>query len=237
MIRTYKESVEYWKQAPIDTSGYTSDDIGWSDQYILQNILNLRSSELKSQASNKGIHNQNYQTLSCVELEEVKQVDLDLPSNDCYVLRSIEPLPRTIDIQSVVSIDGNINFTYVEWSKIKFKKLSRSSAIRNSLFYSIKDEGDGEYLYVYNHNFLKSISLTAAFEDPYSAITFPICGKVDNTKLCNPWTSDIKIDRDSFDRIITSSWSKLLQVRSFASPDRRNDDSDQISDQVNSKPQ
>ena len=138
-------------------------------------------------------------------------------------LKSTTVLPRIIDLQSVVSINGSINFNPVEWSKYKYKKNTRTKSNLNKKYYTTRDDGDGTYLYVLNDDFLKAISLTAIFDNPYEAVSYAKCGELNVNAICNPWMTDIKTDRDIFDSIVKASWQTLLQVRNNADADIHND--------------
>ena len=45
-LRSYRDSVEYWKHVAIDLSGYQSDDSPWSDRAILVSLLDARTAEM-----------------------------------------------------------------------------------------------------------------------------------------------------------------------------------------------
>lgn len=224
MAKSYEKAVDDFRHPPMDASGYDSDDNGWSDQAILERLLDERSSEFSRLiATKKDIPSENFQTLSYVELEEVNAVDLGIVSNGCYVMKSVNPLPRSIKVESLTTLDGGQNISPVKWTEFRFKKASRNRKTRDSRFYAIKDTGDGEYLYVYNESFLKAITMTALFENPYEAIIFPTNNGVDNYALCNPWKTDIKTDRNTYDKVLKLAWSVLPQLRSNAPVDTIND--------------
>ena len=227
MGKSYKQAVNDFKQHLVSNSGYQTDDSGWTDYAIIEHILTERSAEFyRIKDSKKDIASENYQTLPFVELQEVDAVDLGIQTNGCYVMKSINPLPRTIAIESLTTIDGGQSISKVKWSEFRFKQSSRNRKTRESRFFAIKDEGDGEYLYVYNENFLKAVTLTALFEDPYQALIFPTNKGIDKYALCNPWKTDIKIDRQVYDRVLKLSWSVLPQLKANAPVDTINDSSD-----------
>lgn len=211
---TYRKAVEFYKHPPLDISGFNSDDIGWSDQMILDYILDVRAGELKRRAEKGKVDKHNVQTLPCIELEEVDLVDCPCaPPTGCMWLRSTSELPRLIKTISVTSIDGNINFNSVDWTKFKYKTTSRIKSTQDKKYYTTKDTGKGTYLYILNDSFLKAVSLSGVFEDPYQAVSYPKCGEVDKEVFCNPWDTDIKTDRGLFDIIMRTVWQILPAIR------------------------
>lgn len=227
-IRTYRDTVEYYKHPPMDVSGYESDDLGWADLMIIQHILDVRTTELKRQDRiGFDLDKHNQQTLPCIKLEEVDKVDNPCaPPTGCIWLKSTEVLPRMIKMISVTSIDGNINFNSVDWTKFKYKKSSRIKSNKSKKYYTTKDTGDGTFLYVLNDEFIKAISLTSIFEDPYAAVSYPNCGVVNTEAVCNPWSTDMKTDRSTFATVMSLSWSLLPNVRAGAGSDIYNDSTD-----------
>jgi hypothetical protein len=236
-IRSYRDSVEYFKHVPLDSSGYQSDDLGWSDRVIVEHLLDVRTSEIKQrQLVGIPIDKHNEQTLPCIELEEVDAVDCPCPPpSGCIWLKSNDILPRMISLTSVSSIDGSINFNPVDWTKLKYKVNSRIKSNQKKKYYTTRDTGEGTYLYILNDDFLKAVSLTAIFEDPYCAFSFPKCGEQNIEALCNPWNVDIKTDRSIFEAIIRKAWQILLSIRSAAGSDTYNDSQDNTKNVIQPK--
>jgi hypothetical protein len=227
--KTYKEIVQLWRHFPLDSSGHISDDIGMSDMAILNHLLDTRSEILSEiHSSGQQLGPQNFQTLSCVELESVtKTHEMPcIPPSGCIWLRSSKPIPRFIKISSVSDIEGHENISFVEWTKAKIKFNSRHKGNRDKKYYTIRDSGEGSYIYILNDDFLKVVSVSAVFEDPRLAREFPGCER-DLTKIiCNPWDTPFKVDAGLRNKILKSAWQILPALRGSTISDTDNNSLD-----------
>lgn len=221
--RTYRSIVHLFRHFPGDYSGYIPNNFNMSDQAILQHLLDTRS-ELLSNLQTLGfpLGTQNFQTIPCVELEEVESHECPCaPPSGCKWLKSKKPLPRYIKISSVSTITGQDNISYIDWTKIKHKFNSRYP-VKNKRYYTLRDIGQGTFLYVLNDSFLKMISLSAVFEDPKCVLEFGGCKK-DLTKYkCNPWNTPFVLDGGLINKVLKNAWQTLPQLKQVAPDDRKN---------------
>src|SRR5690606_2294642 len=76
---------------------------------------------------------------------------------------------------SVSSIDGSINYSYVEWDKFKRKIIGRRAHTSNTAFFTTKNTKRGVRLYLYNDIHKEYITITSIFSDPIKIYTYPKC--------------------------------------------------------------
>lgn len=178
---------------------------------------------------NMSVGRQNVQTIPCVDIEEAKAETCPCPPpSGMKWLKSKKPLPRFINLVSITSTIGETNMNYVEWTKVKYKVNSRVKSSRSAKYYTIRDTGEGSFLYVLNDRNLKLVAVSAIFEDPYEVITFEGCGKIDKTKLCNPWDTPFYANSEQIDKVCTVAWSVLPTLKANSPSDIYNNDSDDV---------
>ena len=99
----------------IASSGGNPNEFKITDRQILYWVEQTRSLLISQSLAKKDDINDSWiQYIDCVELEQVDASTCCLVDTDCYVLRSKERIPSTIDtwkdnwIVSVTTIDGNM---------------------------------------------------------------------------------------------------------------------------------
>lgn len=220
--KTYRQIVHSWRHWPGDKSGFVSDDFSMSDEAILCHLLDTRAEVLRNlQTLGIGLGTQNIQTIPCIELEKTDKSECPCaPPTGCIWLKSKKPIPRYIKLSSVSDIIGAENISFIEWNKVKYKFKSRAKGNKNKKYYTIRDIGEGSYLYILNDSFLKMVSLSAVFEDPKCAREFGGCG-VDSVEIeCNPWDTPFILDAGLRNQVLKSAWQTLPAVRRVAEDDR-----------------
>jgi hypothetical protein len=228
-IYTHRHALESFKHVALDKTGYSSDELPWSNKYIIRKLQEIRASVLLSQlAAAKDISEFSLQTLGCVEFEEMDRSDCPCaPASGCYWLKSKEPIPRAIKITSVtgtVAGETNPRFTFIKWDRFQYIPIARSKSTKFGSFWTIRDSGDGAYICLYGNRNLKVGSITGLWEDPMLTAAFPRCGVVDLDALCNPLDVDFYTDAHTRDIVLDMAWQKLLPIRSAAGADIQNDD-------------
>lgn len=228
-ILTYRNVVELFKHYPVDKSGFPSDDNGWSDHAILENILIARTHHIKQALkNNEDLGLQYIQTIPCVNLEIADRNECPCaPLSGCYWVKVSEPLPKLIKLISINTVLGMDNFNYVRWDQIKHKLHSRTS--EDAKFYTFRESKGKSQVYLYlpiQEIKLEIASITGIFEDPYCVHAYPCCGDVDTEAKCNPWDTPIYVDREILHMLLKDVWNTLLPVRAAAGWDWTGDSQD-----------
>lgn len=234
---TNREAISFFKTFAVDQTGFTPDDYGFSSLAILHLLLNNRAKVVKEALDKKLIlSHQTIQTLGCIKLEETDMIE-NIPQDrsGCLWLRSVDPVPTTIESFSVVSTLGNTRFHFVEWDKLRHKLNSRSKSIREGRYWSYRDTGDGLRIYVLNTEYLESVAQNAVFENPILADQFPQCGETDQHKLCNPLDLSFHTQEDLIERVMTKTIVEYLQRIKAMGADLFNDDTDNTQGSGNPK--
>jgi len=159
----------------IASSGGNPNEFKITDRQILYWVEQTRSMLISQSLGKKDDINDSWiQYINCVELEQVDASTCCLVDTDCYVLRSKERLPSTIDtwkdnwIVSVSTVDG----TMIPKSnpfKSKYQKYNKYTNSDRSWY--LKDD----YLYVINDQLLTYVSVAGLFEFPSDLANFTSC--------------------------------------------------------------
>mgnify|MGYP001560085500 CR=1 FL=1 len=152
----------------IASSGPTSQDFRISDRQIAHWIGECRAI-LISQAMSKREDAQDVwqQTIPKIELQLVDKSRASDLTTDCNILKSLLPIPGTIDgTENYFSITGidDTQITPAHMFNAKYKKFNKFTSKKSNWY--IKDS----YLFIENTtadgNMLKYVSGTGIFEDP-----------------------------------------------------------------------
>ncbi|TXG80648.1 MAG: hypothetical protein E6R13_07760 [Spirochaetes bacterium] len=159
----------------IASSGGNPNEFKITDRQILYWVEQTRSLLISQSLAKKDDINDSWiQYIDCVELEQVDASTCCLVDTDCYVLRSKERIPSTIDtwkdnwIVSVTTIDGNM-IPKSNPFKSKYQKYNK---------YTHSDRGwylKDDYLYVINDQLLTYVSVAGLFEFPSDLANFTSC--------------------------------------------------------------
>lgn len=230
---TFRTLVEAFKHPPGDATGFVSDDFPWSDEAIIHELLNIRSSILTSAIDgSQRVSQQPVQILNCIEFEEAdrNECPCELPSG-CYWSKTKLPIPKYIKISAVNGIVVNEQmpvFNYIMWHLIKYIPSARNIAYRKGKYWTTRDTGGGRHLYLIGDRFLEKGAVTGVWENPMEAAAFPSCGIQDKQKLCNPLDTEVYTDAELINVILMQAWAKLLPTRQQAPTDKKNNDQPNI---------
>jgi len=217
---TNREIIDLFKRPYGDKTGTEPSTFPWSDEAILDYLLNIRAFYIKDLIK-KGtyISPQNFLTI-CFNLEEVDVNDCPCaPPSGCTWKKTIKKLPASLTPPRVYTLDGTDEFSFIEWNKVASKKDSRIPSIKsNTFFYTVKNE----YLYLPLDPFLEALSATAVYTNNYEAL-INSC-QVTESILCKPFDAEFGPDLDTNQAILERAWRVLPSVRGMAALDILNND-------------
>lgn len=219
---TLREAIQEYRHFVESMTGDNSDDTMSSDLAVYNKLRTARSVVLDTVIGSGGmLTEEHYQTLRCVELEEEDIVQCpSIPESGCTWLKSTCDIPKTISIKSVTTHLGK-QFSYVRWDKIKEKVNGRLPSSRTDKIYTLRTIEDKVYLYVYNDDFVKSITISGIFEDPIVAATF--CGDNEIAR-CNPLEASFHTGQTIFGFVSKAAWETIARERSAAQVKATNND-------------
>lgn len=228
-IFTHRHALEQFKQYVIDQTGYIADENPFSNLSIIRAMQEVRASQIKQIMVNGGdISDHMVQVLPCVSVEELDRAECPCaPASGCYWLRTKDKVPnfiKAVSITGIVASGTNPRFQFIKWTNFQYIPYSRSKTVQNGLYWSIKNTGGGDYIYLYGNRFLEAIAISAIFEDPMNAAAYPVCGKIQTEAFCNPLDVNFYTDTHLRNTIISEAWQKLLAARGLAQIDVLNDD-------------
>jgi hypothetical protein len=209
-----------------------SDQIGYSNRFIINHILNFRSTLIKRKKKENKLSDLNYQTLN-LNLVEVSDAELPcVPGSNCILLRTETPLPYFIDIKSIttpLNKSGQVHkISEIDPDMIKYKLHSKLPVQLDNFYYFLQNTGEGVYIYIWSNKpiFLKSISIKAIFYKPYIIEAIKDCaGNLDG--CYNYLDAEFPIDTELLSEIYNLAISYLLKGKTLVS-DVLNDNLDTI---------
>jgi hypothetical protein len=207
-----------------------ASDNGFSNRWIYNYLIKYRARLLREKLRINRLTQYNYQTISCIPIVETDLSECPCaPFSGCTFYKTLHPIPQPIDkLKSVTSIDGQINYSFVEWERLENKIKSRIPKERTSAYYTLKDIGEGTHIYLYNDVHKKFITVTGIFEDPLKVFIFPGCDGNIVQETCSSYLDwDFILDPDLKSLMYDLAISQLLRAKSPAS-DLFNDGNDII---------
>lgn len=153
-----------------------------------------------------------FQTLPCVELEEVPIHECPcIPPMGCVVYRSKYKLPKPINgkygdfLRSVMTLDGRDNISMTTWEAAKYQSGLKYG--NNMAMAYIRNR----YLYLtINPMEVEVVTVTGLFEDPVEAYDFPgICDDSDTATCDPPLDREFPADERLLDGIVAASIAEL----------------------------
>lgn len=235
---TNKAVVDAWIDWVAD-AGYVSNENTFPQRLILFWLKAARSRLIKERLDKGTLSQFNYQTIPCIPLEEVDQAECPcVPNSGCTFLKTAYAIPKALYISSVTSLLGNIRYNYAGWDKMQFKTKSRKAVIRSKAYYSLKNIGDSTYLYLYNDNHKKKISVTGIFEDPLAVQCLPETNKAGElvTNCCADfWQQEFVIDGDLVSLMYDLAMATMMRYKSNRTDAFHNDEDDTINHQTTIK--
>lgn len=152
-------------------------------ELVAYHIRNVRAQLIK-QDSNRGYSADPYiiQDLGCLDLEKVDTADCCNDNSDCIVLRTVKPIPSTIEmhhkqlITRVGPIDKTgMSFDWIDYSRVPFIGLNKFTKNRIKA-YQMYNNG---HIYLITPGILaqglKKINVQGVFENPEDAATYTKC--------------------------------------------------------------
>lgn len=159
----------------IASSGSNPNEFKIPDEQIAYWVSQVRATLIgQSLAKKDDINDTWLQTISCFKLESADASECCLVSSDCYVLKTVLPLPTTLDtwksnwIVSVTTMDGSPISKSNRFAN-KYQKHNKYTG--KSMYYYLKDN----YIYVVNNMVLTYINVTALFQDPMDLAEYASC--------------------------------------------------------------
>lgn len=194
----------------IASSGGLPSEFKISNEQILYWIEQTRSM-LISQSLNKkdDINDSWIQYINCVELEQVDASTCCLVDTDCYVLRSKQQIPSTIDtwkdnwIVSVTTIDGT---SVPKSNPIRQRYQKYNKFTSNTRGWYLKDD----YLYIINDQLLTYVSIAGLFEFPSELANFISCEGEACWSLDSPYPISLSLATQVTDIIIKTKVNPFM---------------------------
>ncbi len=209
-----------------------SDQIGHSNRFIYNHILNYRATLLKRKKSQNKISDLNYQTYN-LNLVEVTDEELPcIPSSNCILLRTESTIEEFIDLKSIttpINKSGEVfKLSEVDPDFIKYKLQSKLPVQSDNSYYYLQNTGKGVYVYVWSNQplFLKSISIKGMFYKPHVIEAIKDCAG--NLDPCYNYLNALfPIDPELLSDLYSLTMSSLLKGKSVAT-DAYNDNLDTL---------
>lgn len=216
----------------ISDRGYLSDENDYSWEEVYMKLLSYRARVLSEKQRERGysLSRFNYQTLTCVPIDEVDTNECPCaPPSGCTFRKTKFPIPLPIgNLQSVMSVAGNIQYDYIQWERFPDIMHSRFEAEKKKAYYTIKNTGKGVHLYVYNDIHKEYISVTGIFHDPVDIFKFPDC----KTGLVDPCfdalEQDFILDPDLLPLVEELTLTKYFAAKQTLGTDILNNDQDDL---------
>lgn len=200
---TVREVIQSFISYVEDATGRTSADLRFPPKLVYHHLNMVRNSILyksRLERSRFGVTDETIiQTIPCVELEEVDQVECPCaPGSGKYFFKSKFKIPRILGSTplSVSSILGNIQFNHIRWYNMEDKINSSFKADSEQPYYTFKTIDTDSHLYVYSSeklDDLQAVSITAVFQNPLEVSSFPKCCEVQEDYDCTPMEREFLI--------------------------------------------
>lgn len=216
--------------------GPISQETSWSDVEILHALMRYRSKVISEKMRSRTGHLSrfNLQTIACIPLEKVDLNECPCaPESGCSFLKSKFKIPQPIgNLQSVVSLAGNIHYDYLQWERFEDIKNSRFKAERENPYYTLKDTSEGTFLYVYNDIHKEFITVTGIFQHPLEVQNFPNCESGEVDCCFNPMEAEFILDPELLPLTYDFTVQQLLRNKIQATDIYNNDQDDITKTQI-----
>ena len=212
------------------SKGVPTDDSRLRPRRVYAALLNARAAVLFKRGLTKSANEYNFTTLPCVPIVDASTAECPcVPIANCFNLRTecqirIPLVDGDGLIQDVVSYDGSIRFSRIEFGQVKYLGHDRYTSSQPK--YYIRNR----YLYLINApERLKMITIRLLAEDP-SDTGCSICGNTPSASACNPLDMEFGLDRKYFNDV------KALVIRQLFSLNTPNDATNNTIDNSFSNP-
>jgi len=159
----------------IASSGSNPDNFKIPNEQIQYWIKQTRAMLIGQSLAKKDDLNDTWlQQINCMELETADESECCLAPSNCYVLKTVEQIPATIDtwranwLVSVTSATGEQIPKSNQFSN-RYQKYNKYTGTKK--YYYLKNN----YIYIVNDIMLEYINVQGLFEDPAELSTFLSC--------------------------------------------------------------
>lgn len=225
----------------IYSKGAQSDDSRLRPRHIYNKLLSATAKLYEQQKNKKQKVNQwSYQVLPCVELEKVPIHECPcIPVLGCTIVRSKHKLPAPISgysshfIQSVTSLDGQVQFGETTWKGYKYKAGDKYTSKKPDYF--IRDN----YMYISAPTKITVITIEGLFGNAEKVVSFPNycneqiddCGTpIPSTPSCTSiYDLQFPIEDSMVDALVELALRELVvQLNEFGREDQTNNAKDNV---------
>jgi hypothetical protein len=215
------------------SSGLPSDDFRISDRHLYF-ILRYIRAELIKQKIESGylLSSFNYQSVDCIDLCLQPITDCTCYTSTCKSLQSDIEIPTILSVgKSLLGSEGLAiegvwtleNEEIYPTSRTKVSKHKYTKTKNSRLRYFIHNKR----IHVVGSTRLKSIKISAVFEDPSALSELTLCGTA-STSCFDPYTEDFPMDMH-LTRILNSmTYDEILKVASKVNEDVNNNASGEV---------
>lgn len=157
------------------SSGTLPTDLNVSWELAAQWVAEQRAILIGQSLNKKDQINDSWiQYIPCVKLEQVMDNNCCSEASDCYILKSKQKLPSTIDTYLdnwlvSVNTEGGVNISKTNPIKQRYSKYNKYTSTSRGWY--IKDD----YLYVINDQNLELVNVSGLFEYPEDVARFIDC--------------------------------------------------------------
>ncbi len=194
----------------IASSGGNPNEFKISNEQILYWIEQTRSMLISQSLGKKDDINDSWiQYINCVELEQVDASTCCLADTGCYILKSVQPIPSTIDtwkdnwIVSVTTIDGS-SISKSNPIRQKYQKYNKYTSTSRGWY--LKDD----YLYIINDQVLTYVSVAGLFEFPSELANFTSCEGEACWSLDSPYPISLSLATQVTDIIVKTKVNPFM---------------------------
>jgi hypothetical protein len=219
------EVIRFLRNRLSSTDNRPESTTPFSDRLVYEGLRVGRAKLLSDKTrARESLNLENYQTIGCIPIKEVDVVECPCaPRSGCSFRITEYDIPTSIGtFLNVNSIDGSINYSYVEWDRFKYKIHGRRSSNKSRGYYTTKNTKRGVRLYLYNDIHKSMVSVTSVFADPIKIYSYPNCDGL--VKCADPLNYPFPIDPDLLGAVYELASQMLRPLAPTA--DKLNNESD-----------
>lgn len=205
---------------------HISDNTGFTDQQILEYLLDVRSKVLHDkQKHGRPISMENQMTTPCINLIQAKDCPCVIPS-DCVALVTELLIPEGIgEIISATNPYDNVEYIKTKSHLAKYRNKSRFDSFNDNTSYFENDTGKGKQIFVISKKPLKTIKITLIPRNPEDVYRMLDCSGKNEYECTSsfdiPWKADPDLNKICVDETVNTLLRTKVQYT-----DNRNDNND-----------
>jgi len=175
------------------------------------------------------------QSIDCMNLIQVDKSDCCQVPTGCYILKSVLPIPNTIEntndnfILRVTKPNGDI---IPKSNPFKSKYNSYNKYTRKINFWYLQDS----YLYIINEELLSNCNIFGLFEDPEDLNNYVSCNGLPCFDWSSPYPVSLKMANDITNYILRSKVLPFLQFPQDTTNNASNDINTNSKNQITPQP-